>query len=126
MKTQTKSVFVLVLTLIVGIAIGAVSWSIVHNERMERLRDMRREGGLYGLIDRYTDPVDASQETVLREVGQRYQDRLEEIYGVAHDERNVVLDSMRAELRTILTPAQQAEMASWLNRNEQKSTKSES
>ena len=116
MKASTKSVLVLVLTLMVGIAIGAVSWSIVHNQRMEKLRQMRREGGMYGLIDKYVDPSDSAQETALRSIADRYQANLELLYGEARKERNAVLDSMRAELRTILTPAQQQAMAEWLDR----------
>lgn len=117
MKASTKSVLVLVLTLMVGIAIGAVSWSIVHNQRMEKLRQMRRDGGMYGLIDKYVDPSDAAQETALRSVADRYQSDLELLYGEARKERNAVLDSMRAELRSILTPAQQQAMAEWLDRS---------
>ena len=116
MKASTKSVLVLVLTLFVGIAIGAVSWSIVHNQRMEKLREMRRNGGMYGLIDKYVDPSDAAQEAALRSIADRYQADLELLYGEARTERNAMLDSMRAELRTILTPAQQQAMAEWLDR----------
>ncbi len=105
---------VLVVTLLVGIAIGAVGWSIVHNERMERMREMRREGGLYGVIDRYIDPESANQEEQLRAVADRYHRQLDDIYGLARRQRNVALDSMRAELRTLLSDAQQEAMADWL------------
>lgn len=114
MKTQTKSALVLIVTLLVGVAIGAVGWSIVHNERMERMREMRREGGLYGVIDRYIDPESAGQEERLRAVADRYHRQLEDIYGLARSQRNVALDSMRAELSTMLSPVQQEAMAEWL------------
>jgi len=101
-------------TLLVGVAIGAVGWSIVHNERMERMREMRREGGLYGVIDRYIDPESVHQEEQLRSVADRYHAQLEDVYGHARNRRNVILDSMRVELRTLLTKAQQEAMADWL------------
>ncbi len=114
MKSQTKSALVLVVTLLVGVAIGAVGWSIVHNERLERMREMRREGGLYGVIDRYIDPESIRQEEQLRAVADRYHRQLDGIYGLARSQRNVVLDSMRTELRTLLSPTQQEAMADWL------------
>lgn len=121
MKTQTKSAIVLVVTLIVGIAIGVFAWSIVHNERMERLRKMRGSGGIYTMIELYTSPVDSEQEVVLREFSERYQARFDEIYGRVSQQRREIQDSMRVELRTILTPEQQEEMAAWLDKSSRSS-----
>ncbi|MEQ9103962.1 MAG: hypothetical protein RIE53_04630 [Rhodothermales bacterium] len=118
MKTQTKSVLVLLVTLLVGIGIGAIGWSIVHNQRMDRLRTMRGAGGLYHMIEAYTTPTDATQEAELRDLTTRYQERFNVIFGDVYDQRRVILDSMRVELRTILTPEQQQDMSAWLDRRD--------
>lgn len=118
MKTQTKSVLVLLVTLLVGVGIGAIGWSIVHNQRMDRLRTMRGSGGLYHMIEAYTKPTDAAQEAELRDLTTRYQERFSVIFESVYDQRRVILDSMRVELRTILTPEQQQDMSAWLDRQD--------
>lgn len=76
MKLHAKTITILVVTLLIGVTIGALGWSNIHSRRAERINELRRQGGLYYSIDRYIDPVDSLQEERLRGLASAYQDTL--------------------------------------------------
>jgi hypothetical protein len=128
MKLQAKSIFVLIGTLLIGIALGALGQSTMHNRRLEKLNEMRRQGGLYSAIDRYIDPVDQSQEDTLRALAKSYQGKLGEFYRHYQWHRSTLMDSLKTDMTPLLTPDQIIQIAPWFERSirKPKSTKVDS
>jgi len=116
MKIHTKTVFVLLGVLAIGLALGALGQSTMHNRRMEKLSEMRRQGGLYGQIDRHIDPIDLAQEDTLKAISHRHQDRLERLYRRYRWYRSGYMDSLRTELEPVLDSVQAVDLKPWLDR----------
>lgn len=116
MKTHSKTIFVLLGTLATGIVIGILWQSNVHNRRMEKLAEMRRQGGLYGQVDRYIDPVDTAQEDTLRSLAKTYQDKLGRFYGHYRWHRSRLMDSLQTDMTPLLTAEQLQQIDPWFER----------
>ena len=80
MKLHAKTIFVLLGMLLIGIAIGALGQSTMHNRRMEKINEMRRQGGLYASFDQFIDPVDQAQEDTLRALAKTYQKKTGRVF----------------------------------------------
>jgi hypothetical protein len=117
MKLHSTTITILVGTLIIGIAIGALGWSTIHNQREERLREMRRQGGLYGYIDRYIDPVDSLQEKRLRTLSTAYQDTLSRFWRHYMWHRTELMKDFETDLLPELNDAQTSALRPYLDRN---------
>ena len=117
MKLHSTTIAILVGTLLIGIAIGALGWSTVHNQREERLREMRRQGGLYGYIDRYIDPVDSLQEQRLRALTSAYQDTLSRFWRHYMWHRTELMKDLEADLLPELNEEQKVDIRPYLDRN---------
>jgi len=117
MKLHAKSITVLVVTLVIGIAIGALGWSTIHNQREDRLREMRRQGGLYGYIDRYIDPVDSLQEDRLRSLSSAYHDTLSRFWRHYMWHRTELMKEFESDLSPELSEEQAIAMRPFFERN---------
>ncbi len=116
MKLHSKTIAILVGTLIIGIAIGALGWSSIHNKRQERLSEMRRQGGLYGSIDRFIDPVDSLQEARLRDLTSAYQDTLSRFWRYYNYYRTELMKEFEQDLLPELDSVQAAAIQPYLDR----------
>ncbi|MDE2996432.1 MAG: hypothetical protein OXT73_06820 [Bacteroidota bacterium] len=116
MKLHSKTISILVGTLLIGIAIGALGWSTIHNRRAEQLREMRRQGGLYGSIDRYIDPVDSLQEGRLRDLSSAYQDTLSRFWRHFLWHRTELMKDFEEDLLQELNTVQQENIRPYLDR----------
>lgn len=128
MKLHAKTIFVLVGMLLIGIAIGALGQSTIHNRRMEKLSEMRRQGGLYAAIDRYIDPVDLAQEDTLRSLTKTYQTKLSKFLRHYQWHRSTLMDSLKTDMMPLLTDEQNLLLAPWYERviRKPKSTREDS
>jgi len=115
MKLHSKTIFVLIGTLLIGIAVGALGWSSLHNRRSEQLAEMRR-GGLYNSIDRYIDPVDSLQEDALREMAVAYQDTVGRFWRHYMRHRVALMESFESDITPLLNEDQSLKIAPWLER----------
>ncbi|GIV62153.1 hypothetical protein GQ464_016840 [Rhodocaloribacter litoris] len=117
MKARTKSVLVLFATLIVGIALGALSAGVVINKRLDKLRELGRPSGFSMYLERVIEPVDEVQRRQIRAVLQATGERLAALRQRHYAEMRAVIDSSRAALDTLLTPEQHERLAQWLERD---------
>ena len=117
MKLHSKTIFVLLGTLAIGIAIGALWQSTLHNRRMEALANMRSHGGLYSQVDRYIDAVDLAQEDTLRSLSKVYQLKLGRFYGHYQWHKSTLMDSLKTDMYPLLTPEQIAQIDPWFERS---------
>ncbi len=116
MKLHSKTIFVIIGTLIIGIAVGALSWSSIHNSRSRQLAEMRRQGGLYGSIDRYIDPTDAVQEEALREMAIAYQDTVGRFWRHYKRHQVALMESLETDILPLLNEDQKTKITPWLDR----------
>ena len=117
MKARTKSALLLVATLVVGLLVGAVTTGSIVNHRLDELKAMRSRGGFTGMLERVIEPTDEAQRAQIRAVLEGSEARFSEALRECREFHSAARDSMRADLDSILTPAQQTRLDQWLSRD---------
>jgi hypothetical protein len=116
MKARTKSVLALIVTLLIGVVIGALTWSTLHNQRIRKIREARNErGGFYSMVESRVAPVDPAVEEDFRRIVESYRSRLHAYYREGIRGRDAILDSMVTDLDTVLTAEQTGKLRHWLH-----------
>ncbi len=121
MKTRTKSALVLLGTLLIGIVIGIMAWSTVHNRQLERTRSLRSRGALEDVIVHAVSPLSSEKEAEIREIVSGVADELNELFREAFEVRTRKLDSMLVQLDQVLSPEERARLEAWRERNSRSS-----
>jgi Spy/CpxP family protein refolding chaperone len=105
MKTNTKTVLIIVATLVIGILIGALGTGFMAHRFGRRLPHMEHgEMFVEGMLD-LIDPA-PEQEDQIRGILTRHAQQFTEITGDFREEISVLVDSLRAELDSVLTEEQ--------------------
>ncbi|GIV61965.1 MAG: hypothetical protein KatS3mg044_0831 [Rhodothermaceae bacterium] len=117
MKARTRSALILVVTLLVGVALGALGASALYNHRLEKLRELGRPAGFSMHLERVIEPVDEAQRQQIRDVLEDAGRRLSTLRRAHQAEYRAVIDSTRAALDSLLTPAQKERLERWLERD---------
>ena len=117
MKARTKSALLLVATLVVGLLVGAVTTGSIVNNRLDELKAMRSRGGFTGMLERVIEPTDEAQRAQIRAVLEGSEARFSEALRECRGFHSAARDSMRADLDSVLTPAQQNRLDQWLSRD---------
>ena len=124
MKTRTKSAFVLLGTLALGLILGVMLQSAVQNQRSERMQSLRNRGALIDVILHVVEPQDEAQAEAIRAVVTRAEEAHGNILREYWEARSDVFDAMHEELVTnILSERQARELGKWRDRN-RRSTRS--
>ena len=103
---RTKSIALLVTTLLLGIVLGAVLNAWWAHDRFERLRRLRTPGGFEQIVTRALDPTSPEQRREIEAVVGPTAQRLDSLRGRHWGEVRRLVDSMRVELEPILTEQQ--------------------
>jgi len=107
MNTKTKSTLIIIATLLLGIAIGAISATTYTYHRVEQLHGMM-EPGKFGafVVDQVIQPTDEAQRdqllTIVRTHGMEMHSSLMQF----RSEMNAKMDSLLSDLKPILTDEQ--------------------
>ena len=116
MRAKTKSAVVLIVTLLIGVAIGALGWSTLHSKRMEKLRDARNERqSFYSMVESKVAPLQEGQQPDLERVVEEYRRQFGQLYRDAVRDRSALMDSMVVELDSILTDEQSQRLRDWVH-----------
>ena len=105
---RTKSIALLIATLLLGVVLGAVMNAWWAHERFERLRRLRSPGGFEQMIERVVEPNAPEQRREIERVVSRSAQRLDSLRARHWRELRTVIDSMRTDLEPILTDEQEA------------------
>ncbi|NNF04744.1 MAG: hypothetical protein HKN17_09780 [Rhodothermales bacterium] len=109
----------LLVTLIIGVAIGALTWSTMHNQRMKQIREAREErGSFYSMVESRVAPVDPAVEEDFRRIVESYRTLLRENYRTHARGRDAILDSMITQLDSVLTDEQTTRLRDWVHRDD--------
>ncbi len=117
MKARTKSALLLVATLVVGLLVGAVTTGSIVNHRLDELKAMRSQGGFTGMLEEVIKPTDEAQRAQIRVVLEGSEARFSEALRECRGFHIAARDSMRADLASVLTTAQQTRLDQWLSRD---------
>jgi len=110
MQTRTKSAFLLLAALVLGIAIGVLLSGVLHNRRMDRIARIRTGPGIMQLVERAVQPESEEQRARIREVMEDAGPRFAELFRSTQEEMRALSDSVMSELETILSPEQMEQL----------------
>jgi hypothetical protein len=114
MRTGTKSAFLLLAALALGIVIGILVSGALSNRRMQRLAELRTGPGLTYFMERAVQPESDEQRRRIREILDRAAPRFAEVFDRTHEETRSLSDSVMLELSSVLTEEQMQELRSHL------------
>jgi hypothetical protein len=103
---RTKSIILLVATLLLGIVLGAVLNAWWARERFERLRRLRTPSGFEQIVIRTLEPESPEQRRRIEAVVGRAARRLDSLRTRHWGEVQATVDSMRVDLEPVLTDEQ--------------------
>jgi hypothetical protein len=116
MSSKVKSAFILLGTLALGMALGAMLWTTLHTRQMEKIRSLREEQTLTDMVVEVVDPVDEAQLIMVEEAVAVYQEGMSSVYGEMSRARRAASDSLREKLDMFLNTSQQENFDDWLRR----------
>lgn len=118
MSAKSKSIFVLVGILVLGLVLGVMLQTTIHNKQMERTRSLRDRGALSEMIADVVKPESDAQSQAVKEVVTRWEESLDEMMHDAFRMRSALFDSMHQELaQDVLTPEQVDALDEWRTKN---------
>jgi len=117
MKTRTKSAFVLLGTLALGLILGVLLQTAIQNQRNERMRSLRDRGALADVILHVVKPQDPAQEEAIRAIVSRTEESHANIAREYWEARAKLFDAMHEELvNTVLNADQAKALGEWRER----------
>ncbi|MDZ7723334.1 MAG: hypothetical protein U5R06_11155 [candidate division KSB1 bacterium] len=105
MKKQSKSTLILIVTLLIGMAIGVLGYRVYMLQRIREFKDHRADLMFEKLFARVVQPTPEQADT-LRVIWQKYREQLESNHKQVLKETKTILDSMFKEMRPLLTEEQ--------------------
>ena len=109
MKTHTKSILVIVASLLIGMLIGALGHGAFRGHQFRRMVRLRTQGGFVSRIEAVIQPEPAQQEAV-RGILSTHARQVDEARSQFFAELHAETDSMKARLAPILTDEQKARL----------------
>ncbi len=109
MKMGTKTILVILITLIIGMIIGVLISGAFARHRSGRFMSMREPGRLGAHVERIIDP-DESQREAVRAILQRHSEQFLKIHSRFEGEMLALRDSLKKDLDPILTEEQKARL----------------
>ena len=103
---RTKSVLLLVVTLLLGIVLGGVLTGWWVQNRADRVRALRTPSGFVERVVERVEPTSAAQRDSVQIIARRTARQLERLRRSHRQQTMAFLDSMRTELRTVLSEEQ--------------------
>ncbi len=117
MNAKTKSIAIIIGTLLVGIIIGSLATGAIFSNRVSEFQALRMENGLTRFLEQIIEPTDEAQQAKIREVLDNTAAKQMGIRKSIADEHRAVFEEMREELSLILTPEQKTKLRAWMERD---------
>lgn len=110
MSTRGRAIGIIVGTLLIGVVIGAlIVGPLVARHHFKRIADLRTPKGFAERLEEIIKP-DQNQVKVLRPVLVRYAESFDDVASRHRSEVKDMIDSLHAELDTILTDEQKGRL----------------
>lgn len=119
MTYKTKSTFILLGTLIIGIIIGALVSGTIRDKRERRFEHMLPRERFFDFMERVIQPTEQQRhqfETIMK----KYSEKMAKLFDQHQDQLFAIYDSMRTELKAVLTDEQRQRFEENLERSSNK------
>lgn len=120
MNARAKSMLLLLITLLIGMVLGALLHARIAEQRMEQLAFLRSQPGFIRYMERAIAPQDAAQQEAIRTILDKTARSLAAQRFSMQEETRAILDSTRAELARVLTEEQMAQLEERINQGRQR------
>jgi hypothetical protein len=110
MKLDVKPTLVIIGTLIIGMVLGALSWSALMRHRMEHLHGMMGHGGFQQSLISAIGSMSSEQRVVVEGVIGRTFQRMDSTINAGKSQIDSMIVTMNARLDSVLTPEQRASL----------------
>lgn len=107
---RTKSVLILLATLLLGALLGAVLTGWWVQQRTDRIRAVRTADGFVERVLKRVEPTSAAQRDTVEVIARKRAEQLHRLRRAHRADTRAVLDSLRQDLRPVLTEEQLSRM----------------
>ena len=118
MTARTKSILLLLATLLIGMVLGALVNARLAEQRLERLAFLRTSRGFVRFWEEAVEPQDEAQREAIEAVLQQAGRRLAEHMRTSQGEMQNIIDSTKTRLDALLTPAQRERLEQRMQRRQ--------
>lgn len=105
MKTSVKSTIIIIVTLLIGMAIGFEFNEIVFRGHFKKIRDFRRPAGFMNFFEDVIKP-DEKQKKEIEPIIMKYHQRTESVVQNSFKQVDLIMDSLKAELKPKISAEQ--------------------
>ena len=106
MSERNKSLLIILSTLLIGMLIGALVWSGISRQRLNRLADLRQTDRMVDFVVENLEPLDDETRSQIMEIVRSRGDEMMEMRNDLRDLQN----SLRSDLNEVLTEDQQKKL----------------
>jgi len=104
-KTKTKTFLIILITLIIGIAIGFEVSEILIRKRFDEFKNLRQPKGFVGIFENMIKP-DENQKPILDSIILKFHKRINNTMAIVKMQMDKQIDSLSVELKPYLTKEQ--------------------
>ncbi|MBC8174498.1 MAG: hypothetical protein H8E82_02425 [Candidatus Marinimicrobia bacterium] len=116
LQSKSKSIIIIVSTLILGVIIGLTSARFLVHNRIERLAEMSHLEGFVNVMENIIKPSEDQAEEI-REILTNHHKRISEMREQHIVEIQIVMDSLKTDLKPYLTDRQLEQIEKMRSRN---------
>jgi hypothetical protein len=119
MKTRSKTFWIILSTLVIGIIIGVLVGGMLQEKRWDRIRGMSHQERFLRVMENIIEPNEGQRDAI-REILKRQSERMADIRKRHGIEMMALMDSTREELNNILTDEQLERLEKHMKRRPQR------
>lgn len=120
MTAKTKSIAIIIGTLVVGIIIGSLATGAIHSQRVAEFQALRNDTGLTRFLERVIEPTDEAQREQIRAIlNASARQQLELRRSIVLEHRQLFED-LQEDLAEILTDEQKQQLRRWMEDERQR------
>ena len=106
MTARTKSILLLLGTLLIGMLLGVFVHTLMVEDRIERITSLRSQAGFVRFMENMIEPTDDAQQKAIRDVLDETAEKLNVHHAESRETVQGVMESFRASLDSLLTEEQ--------------------
>ena len=106
MTARTKSILLLLGTLLIGMLLGVFVHMLMVEDRIERITSLRSQAGFVRFMENMIEPTDDAQQKAIRDVLDETAEKLNVHHAESRETVQGVMESFRASLDSLLTEEQ--------------------
>ena len=106
MTARTKSILLLLGTLLIGMLLGAFVHTLMVEDRIERITSLRSRAGFVRFMENMIEPTDDAQRAAIRDVLEETAERLDAHHAGSREAVEEIMESFRTSLDSLLTEEQ--------------------